>query len=400
MAFCRRRRSRQRRALQRASPVTQPCDVRRRLERARRSRAHRTTASVAGIDTYLLRFSLPTATPAARLGFLSISIASRPSILILGPVVVGHAQSILVHRIIRRVMSCAPAPSPSVAPLADANEQCASEDFSASVVRCSTQPRCLGKPAPTRFTSAVRLAGPTSLGSAAARRGPRLKHGGLRGALHPSGLGRRDRSADYAGQAHHTAHGGVPHPPAVDVPVQPTRSRAGGCEAEEAQPHPARRAARADGGDLQARRSLGREPSGVRVSPLAPPDTGRAHLGEGVPRRVGVPRSEGGDPRHRERPVPGKLPPDVLRAPAVTHGGSVRQSEHIHQTRHHRLGERQARSPRVLLPILPVLQQRRVHEQDVPRAAAQGVQALQEPAQRRAGRQRVSRRVRVTVRGR
>ena len=40
---------------------------------------------------------------------LHVSVASRPSILILRPLVVGHARRVLVHRVTHRVSSCAPA---------------------------------------------------------------------------------------------------------------------------------------------------------------------------------------------------------------------------------------------------------------------------------------------------
>ena len=109
LAFRRRWRSRERLAARRATSIARARETGRRLDRARRSGAHRATAPVAGIDAYLLRFSLPTAAPAARLGFLQIPTASRSSILILGPLVVRHARRVLVHRVPHRVFSSASA---------------------------------------------------------------------------------------------------------------------------------------------------------------------------------------------------------------------------------------------------------------------------------------------------
>lgn len=109
LAFRRRWRSRERLAARRATSIARARETGRRLDRARRSGAHRATAPVAGIDAYLLRFSLPTAAPAARLGFLQIPTASRSSILILRPLVVRHARRVLVHRVPHRVFSSASA---------------------------------------------------------------------------------------------------------------------------------------------------------------------------------------------------------------------------------------------------------------------------------------------------
>jgi hypothetical protein len=109
LAFRRRWRSRERLAARRATSIARAREAGRRLDRARRSGAHRATAPVAGIGAYLLRFSLPAAAPAARLGFLQTPTASRSSILILGPLVVRHARRVLVHRIPHRVFSSASA---------------------------------------------------------------------------------------------------------------------------------------------------------------------------------------------------------------------------------------------------------------------------------------------------